>query len=248
MKPQKFYYAYGIIETPQSKTLDPIINETGQELFSIVYKDITLVASTVFDFSYTPTPENARSHSQVITRIHEKYNVIPLRFGMVFTEEKEAVQLLASGYEEIKKILSQIRNKIELGLKVIWKKECLAAELESRYMDLRQKKEEILALPPECTYHSAIHLGQLVETAVLELRDIYSEKIIEPLKEIAVDTRLNKILNERMILNAAFLVERDKETQFDARVNEIYEQFQDKLDFKYSGPWPPYNFVNIRLD
>ena len=32
----------------------------------------------------------------------------------------------------------------------------------------------------------------------------------------------------------------------DARVKEIGQQY-DKLTFKYTGPWPPYNFVNIRL-
>jgi len=49
-----------------------------------------------------------------------------------------------------------------------------------------------------------------------------------------------------MIMNAAFLVSREMEQAFDARVKEIGQQY-DKLTFKYTGPWPPYNFVNIRL-
>ena len=49
-----------------------------------------------------------------------------------------------------------------------------------------------------------------------------------------------------MIMNAAFLVSREQEQAFDAAVKEIGQQY-DKLTFKYTGPWPPYNFVNIRL-
>ena len=49
-----------------------------------------------------------------------------------------------------------------------------------------------------------------------------------------------------MIMNAAFLVQRDQEPAFDRRIKEIASHF-DKLTFKYTGPWPPYNFVNIRL-
>jgi hypothetical protein len=49
-----------------------------------------------------------------------------------------------------------------------------------------------------------------------------------------------------MIMNAAFLVTREQETAFDSKVKEIGVRY-DKLDFKYTGPWPPYNFVNIRL-
>jgi hypothetical protein len=32
----------------------------------------------------------------------------------------------------------------------------------------------------------------------------------------------------------------------DVIVKEIGQQYE-KLTFKYTGPWPPYNFVNIRL-
>lgn len=156
--------------------------------------------------------------------------------------------MLASRYQEIKRIFSQIRNRIELGLKVIWKKECLAAELESRYPELARIKEEIQALPPESAYHSAILLGQRVEEAVLELRSIYTPQILEPLEKTAVNTRLNKPLNERMVLNAAFLVEKEKELLFDEQVNALYERFRERFDFKYSGPWPPYNFVDLESD
>ena len=51
----------------------------------------------------------------------------------------------------------------------------------------------------------------------------------------------------RMILNAAFLVDRRAEKQFDERVKAISRQYEDLLTFKYTGPWPPYNFVNIKL-
>lgn len=45
-----------------------------------------------------------------------------------------------------------------------------------------------------------------------------------------------------MIMNAAFLVARDQAEHFDAKVHEIGKQFEGKLSFRYTGPWPPYNF------
>jgi hypothetical protein len=50
-----------------------------------------------------------------------------------------------------------------------------------------------------------------------------------------------------MILNAAFLVERSQEQGFDKQVKDVSRKYEDLLTFKYSGPWPPYNFVNIKL-
>jgi hypothetical protein len=67
------------------------------------------------------------------------------------------------------------------------------------------------------------------------------------LKPAAVASRSNKPIGERMILNAAFLVERDREKNFDDAVKEISRKYEALLTFKYTGPWPPYNFVNIKL-
>jgi hypothetical protein len=51
-----------------------------------------------------------------------------------------------------------------------------------------------------------------------------------------------------MVLNAAFLVSRDQETRFDAKVNELYEQHHEQFNFMYSGPWPPYNFIDLKIE
>jgi len=71
-------------------------------------------------------------------------------------------------------------------------------------------------------------------------------EIFQALRDVSVASRSNKPIGDRMIMNAAFLVTRDAEQAFDARVKEIGVRY-DKLTFKYTGPWPPYNFVNIRL-
>jgi len=49
-----------------------------------------------------------------------------------------------------------------------------------------------------------------------------------------------------MIMNAAFLVSRRRTQAFDQRVRSSAPG-SNKLTFKYTGPWQPYNFVNLRL-
>lgn len=44
----------------------------------------------------------------------------------------------------------------------------------------------------------------------------------------------------------AFLVARDKAQDFDARREEIGARYS-MLTLKCTRPWPPYNFVSIRL-
>jgi hypothetical protein len=44
-----------------------------------------------------------------------------------------------------------------------------------------------------------------------------------------------------------FRLERDKTKAFGDQISEIAKKYENKLSFLYTGPWPPYNFVNIRL-
>jgi Gas vesicle synthesis protein GvpL/GvpF len=71
-------------------------------------------------------------------------------------------------------------------------------------------------------------------------------EIFGTLADVSIASRANKPIGDKMILNAAFLVDRDREGDFDLQVKEIDARYEN-LKFKYTGPWPPYNFVNIRL-
>jgi hypothetical protein len=88
--------------------------------------------------------------------------------------------------------------------------------------------------------------GRLIDGALRAKSEGYVGEIFDRLRDVSVAARSNKPIGDRMILNAAFLVTRDREDEFDARVRALGAA-HDKLTFKYTGPWPPYNFVNIRL-
>jgi hypothetical protein len=245
MRSNRFYCAYGVIATDETGAC---LGEPQENISVVHYQDLALVFSEVVSSSLQLSKENALTHHRVIARIMKKQTIIPFSFGTIFNESQEMTRLLTAAYEELKKTLEQLDNKLELGLKVIWKKEALANKLERDYEDLKYLKEEIMGLPSDSAYGPAIILGQRVEAAMEEMQSFYQEQIYSPLQAISLAARLNKPLNERMILNAAFLVPRDQETGFDAKVNELYEQHHEEFNFMYSGPWPPYNFIDLKLD
>jgi hypothetical protein len=92
-----------------------------------------------------------------------------------------------------------------------------------------------------------MQLGRMIDKALEERSVEYVREIYETLRAICVASRDNKPIGDKMIMNAAFLLEREREAEFDAAVNRVARKFGDRLNFKYTGPWPPYNFVNIRL-
>jgi hypothetical protein len=110
---------------------------------------------------------------------------------------------------------------------------------------VRRLKKEIAAQKGS-TYFARVQYGRLIDQALQARSERYVNDIYAELSGVSVASRANKPIGDKMIVNAAFLVARDNEAVFDARVKSLGARY-DKLTFKYTGPWPPYNFVNIRL-
>jgi hypothetical protein len=79
-----------------------------------------------------------------------------------------------------------------------------------------------------------------------EMAERDAQSIIEALRPLATAARVVSPIGERMILNAAFLVAREQEAAFDAKVRNQAARFE-LLTFQFTGPWAPYHFADIRL-
>jgi hypothetical protein len=69
---------------------------------------------------------------------------------------------------------------------------------------------------------------------------------LETLQKIAVQSKELKLFSERLALNASFLVDRDKMDKFSNEVERLGNRYAN-LKTQYSGPWAPYNFVDIQI-
>ena len=103
------------------------------------------------------------------------------------------------------------------------------------------------AIPEQPHGRAVGELVRLVERAMSERSEGYVREIYSYLRDYAIASRDNRPIGDKMILNAAFLIERDKTELFDQKVKELAEMYEGRLKLVFSGPWPPYNFVNIRL-
>jgi hypothetical protein len=66
------------------------------------------------------------------------------------------------------------------------------------------------------------------------------------LKQIAFDSKNLNLFSKRLIMNGSFLVEKDKIEAFSDEVERLRTKY-DSFKVRYSGPWSPYNFVDIHI-
>jgi len=240
-------YVYCIIRSAAEREFGDIGIGGSQRVYTVQHNDLAAVVSDTPIVIYDPTRENVLAHEFVNETVMKEHTVIPMSFGTVFRSEEDVTELLRSTYQAFSEVLDKMQDKIEFGVKVLWDRDKVVATLEQDNEEIRRLKDEISRHTSSSTYFARMQLGRLVEASLEETGNRYVADIHESLKSVAVASRSNKPIGDRMILNAAFLVNRAQEGAFDERVKEISRKYEDILTFKYSGPWPPYNFVNIKL-
>ena len=241
-------YVYCIIKTETPRDFGAVgIGGRGDRVYTVPYKEFAAVVSNCPLIVFDPTRENALAHEHVNELVMKDFTVLPMSFGTVFRTENDIKEFLKGTYDALSDVLQKMDGKIEFGLKVNWDKDQVVREIENENEEIRRLKEEIQSNTSTSTYFSRMQLGRVVESALQAKADAYVSEIYEALRDAAIASRSNKPIGDKMIMNAAFLVEREKTKSFDDQISEIAKKYENKLSFLYTGPWPPYNFVNIRL-
>ncbi|ARI76456.1 GvpL/GvpF family gas vesicle protein [Halobacillus mangrovi] len=216
-------------------------------IFTVSYKDAAMVAIEAPIKIYHPKKDNLMKHQQVISNVMENENaVVPISFGNVFQSLEDTEVLLKNLYPQLAKLFPEVSNKIEIGLKVVGKKEWLENQVEQNEGVMKQK-QNVANKSEAAGYFDRIKLGEMAQNFFNKLKKEVEHDIHESLTKLSVSAKSNETLGEKMLLNGAYLIDRDKEEAFDKKVNDLHERWKGKVDFKYTGPWPAYNFINIKL-
>jgi hypothetical protein len=239
-------YVYCIIRSTDPLKFGAIgMDEQWPDVYTINYKDMAAIVSDVPIAPLDSTRENVLAHERVNETVMRDHTVIPMSFGTIFKTREDILELLRSAYEAFADVLNKMQDKLEFGLKVLWDRDEMVRAIEQEDEDIHRLKTEISSQKGS-TYFARMQYGRLIDAALQQRSERYVAEFLQRLRDVSVASRVNRAIGDKMIMNAAFLVQRDQEQAFDRRIKDIASHY-DKLTFKYTGPWPPYNFVNIRL-
>jgi hypothetical protein len=244
---QEGKYVYCIIRHQAARDFGEIGIGGGARVYTVHHEDLAAVVSDTPIVIYDPTRENVLAHEFVNETVMREFTVIPMSFGTVFRSEEDVGQLLRSTYDAFTDVLEKMKDKIEFGVQIRWDRDRVVESIEQDNDEIHKLKDEITRNASSSTYFARMQLGRLIEGALEECAGRYVATVHEQLQRVSVASRSNKVIGDRMIMNAAFLVNRSGESAFDEAVKELSRHYEHLLAFKYTGPWPPYNFVNIKL-
>jgi len=244
-------YIYGIINSEKREKFDLWgIGKRGDTVCTLGFRDIAAVISNSPIVKYPVTRENTMAHQKVLEKVMEKHTVLPVRFCTIAEEESLIEEkVLKARYEEFKNLLSQMKDKIELGVRALWPNvPGIFEEIVKENKEIKRLKEKALKSQSEQeSYAGRIKIGELVEEALKAKKEKEKRMLLEALKPLAEDIRENRVLGDRNFFNTAFLVKKQREKQFDKKMAELEEKYGPRVKFSYIGPVPICNFVEIAI-
>ena len=184
------------------------------------------------------------THFDVVSKAFEHGTVLPLRFGIVFDDERAIVEeFLRPRHDELGRMLRELDGQVELRVNAHYRQEAILAEAvreNARIARLREATRGAAAGHP-----ALLELGELgsAEVQARTVRD--ARALLERLKPLARRFELDEEPIAYQLIRASFLVERKRVKAFDESLEKFASDNAGRVDVKLVGPLPPHSFVEL---
>ncbi|WP_329286672.1 GvpL/GvpF family gas vesicle protein [Streptomyces sp. NBC_00691] len=179
-------------------------------------------------------------HQEVQERLMRGGPVLPLQFGYTAADEPTVEQALLKDADGYLATLERLEGCAEYHVRAMQDEEDLLRQVLRETPEARELNERILGGDQDPQLPLA--LGQLVAAQVQERQQALASGLIEALVPFAREHTVRQTSGADL-LNLSLLVADDRREEFRAAEGNLARQIGDGIEFRLSGPLPPYSFV-----
>lgn len=235
-------YCYGVTGA-DAATTQRDAGLAGKSVEPVRFRDLAALTSPVPPGRVRARRADLLCHFEVLRSAFERGTVLPLRFGIVFEDERSLVEsFLEPRHDELVALLRELRDRVELRVTAHYREEAILAEIVRENPRVARLRE---ATQAESARPLLLELGELVAAELRGRTERDARALLDRLGSLALDYELDDEPIENQVLRASFLVERKRVRAFDAAMEELASSQAGRIDFKYVGPLPPHSFVHL---
>lgn len=198
--------------------------------------------------------DNAREHISVISRISKNCTVIPFKFGTIYHSTESIKDFVRDYSASLIENFNKIRGKDEWSVKIYYNRTVLSRQIDELSEEAAALEKQIMASSPGKAFLLKRKKADLIETEMDRLCKKYGQEYYDEFKNNSVDSTIENLIpkeytgrDDTMILNANFLVEREKVHLFTNVVENLRKKDGNTGFFiETTGPWPAFSFVFIK--
>lgn len=222
-------------------------------VYTVPYQEFSAVVcdSIVIDYRQMLKETLAKyllTHQKVIEKIMDSgITVIPMKLGTYAFDEDEVRLILEKGYNLIRDIAGKINEKIEIDVVALWADFALILKEAGEDKEVKEFKEKLFSDGRKITTDDQMKAGYMLKNALDKKSEEYTEKIREYLEGVSESMGRHEVMDDKMIMNCAFLVDKVKKGEFYKRIEDLNNEFGEKVNFKCVGPLPAYSFYTLEV-
>lgn len=251
-------YIYCVINSGSELSFDDI-GLDDNKVYVIPHKDIAAVVHSCLAEPYeTEEKEKAGewilTHNYVIDRATKKFGtVIPFSFDVIVSGDDDIIKDWMDGsYEKIKGELEKVKNKAEYSVQIFCEHEKLAENLVSSDEELKELKEMIKKMTKGAAYllqrKYELKVKDAISAGISGLASEFGSRIKEHVEEMRVEEKTaqvpEKFKDKKLIVTLCCLVNEDKVEMLGEMLDEINNR--DGFAVRFTGPWAPFSFVQLK--
>jgi hypothetical protein len=236
-------YVYGLVRVGTQIPDDlPGLGPSGR-VSVIEHGDIAAIVSDIPLDRPLGTRNDLLAHEAVVDTVAANEAVVPMRFPAVTAEEAVVEELLAPNEEHFLAVLDDLEGRVQYTLKGRYVEDAVLGEVLQRNTEIRALQDKISELPEDASYYDRVRLGELVVKVLEQQREEDGAQILDRLEPFAVSVVANEPGQPEDVVNAAFLVQRDRLREFDDAVENLGQDLDGRIRLRLLGPLAPYDFV-----
>jgi hypothetical protein len=240
-------YLYGITDARAAIPAEsPGID--GGEVESVVEGELAAIVTRVARRTIRAQRANLAAHHRLLRALVAGQGVLPCAFGLVAADEEQLRSVLRQNHESLVRQLARLRGKVEMSLSVYWNTSNIFDFFVASNHELREMRNRVFRPGREPSLEERLALGQLFESQLQQSRQRHTQQVVDTLSPYCAEIRVVDAGQEQMIMKLMCLVAKDQQERFEEGIQEAAHKFDDHYNFKYSGPWAPFDFVDVSLD
>jgi len=227
---------------------------TDAGLKGIMGSDVKTYACGRYNFLYSRIDKHRvyrelkslKIHNHISLAAMESGTVLPFRYGTFVKDLDDMEELQQNMNTKLAEHFEFLKGRLETGIKV--------------FGGIKQEDVALDGMRPAIDRLNAVKsMSGPVNFLLNKVKAVYSEReraeyiaglsndMFSHLAPLVCDRNIKYGLKDGLLINGAFLIQKESFADFKSLFVEIKKKYP-QYSLVFSGPWPPYNFVNIRKE
>ncbi|MBO0745513.1 MAG: GvpL/GvpF family gas vesicle protein [Candidatus Dormibacteraeota bacterium] len=247
-QPAEGRWIYGVV--PAGAQLRQLRGGGGQipEVWVVESGELGAIVGSVPRNDAKATRDQALAHSRVLEAAVADAPVVPFRFGMIVPggDEEVSRDLLDAYHDQLAPLLEKLRGVVQMTVKVDYREDVLLRDILEGEPEIARLREATRQGPEDAMRNERIRLGELISAAVETRRQRDAAEVVQALEPAAAAAAVDQLEQEYMVLNGAFLVDRERTQEFADAVDRVAQEHISRMQFRLLGPMPAYSFIDLQ--